>query len=338
MRILVIRNDKLGDFMLAYPAFALIKRSLPDSEVVGLVPEYTREMAELCPWIDRVLVDPGGHGFNAARRLARLVAQEKFDAAIALYSSARIALALALARVPHRLAPATKSFQVFYTHRVTQRRSRSAKPEWEYNVDLARCFLESGETQTSPLPGPPYLQIPAHEVAEQRTQVLANSSWPDDAVLVFIHAGSGGSARNLSPDQFAALARELTGGNPRVRVVFTAGPAEVRAARSLAAPFGARAAVFESTAGLRAFTARIAAADVFVSGSTGPLHIAGALDRPTAAFYTRRRSATSLRWQTLNSPERRLAFAPPDSAADEDMRSINVQSAAAVIAEAYLSR
>ena len=45
------------------------------------------------------------------------------------------------AHIPHRLAPATKLAQVLYNHRLVQRRSRSQKPEYEYNLD--RCAASS---------------------------------------------------------------------------------------------------------------------------------------------------------------------------------------------------
>ena len=95
--------------------------------------------------------------------------------------------------------------------------------------------------------------------------------------------------------------------------------------------------VYQSTNGLDNFTKHIAFADLFISGSTGPLHIAGALNVPTAAFYTRRRSATQLRWQTLNSPERRLAFSPPETAEETDMSQINVEAAAREIVKKFLT-
>ena len=38
-RILVVRNDKLGDFMLAWPALACLKRAHPDNHVGVLVPD-----------------------------------------------------------------------------------------------------------------------------------------------------------------------------------------------------------------------------------------------------------------------------------------------------------
>ncbi|MEJ2142293.1 MAG: glycosyltransferase family 9 protein, partial [Gammaproteobacteria bacterium] len=76
-------------------------------------------------------------------------------------------------------------------------------------------------------------------------------------------------------------------------------------------------------------------ADLFISGSTGPLHIAGALDVPTAAFYPRRRSATPLRWQTLNSEARRLAFTPAEDAEETDVSAIDVEAATRQINSQY---
>ena len=44
-KILVVRNDKIGDFMLAWPSFAMLKASLPDCQVTALVPKYTVALA-----------------------------------------------------------------------------------------------------------------------------------------------------------------------------------------------------------------------------------------------------------------------------------------------------
>ncbi len=44
-KILVIRNDKIGDFMLAWPSFAMLKNSLPECHITALVPSYTVELS-----------------------------------------------------------------------------------------------------------------------------------------------------------------------------------------------------------------------------------------------------------------------------------------------------
>jgi len=114
-KILVIRNDKLGDFMLSYPSFALLKQALPDCETFALVPGYTKEMAEACPWIDHVMIDPGkDSGLTGLRALISSFRNYKIDAAITLFSTARIGFALMAAGIPYRLAPATKVAQIFY--------------------------------------------------------------------------------------------------------------------------------------------------------------------------------------------------------------------------------
>lgn len=71
------------------------------------------------------------------------------------------------AGIPFRLAPATKLIQFLYNHRVTQRRSKSLKPEFEYNLDLARAFLQKTH---SPIvePTPPYLTFEQNAVQHQR--------------------------------------------------------------------------------------------------------------------------------------------------------------------------
>lgn len=337
-KILMVRNDKLGDFMLSYPAFALLKRSLPESQLYALVPSYTQDMAEACPWIDHVLIDQCQHqGALANRALLTLFKQQGFDAIISLYSTTRIGLCAWLAGIPYRLAPATKLAQIFYNHRVPQRRSRSEKPEHEYNSDLVRRLChDMGITQQN-IPAPPLLHFDQTTVNAAKQIFLQRHRLGTKSRLVFVHPGSGGSARNLSTQQYIELSEKITV-NQDVVIVISAGPGEYENAQTMSkALANTPHIIYESREGLKSFAEHIQFADIFIGGSTGPVHVAGALDVPTVAFYPRRRSATALRWQTLNSPEKRLAFSPPESAAEEDMGSIDIEAVANTIRQHYLT-
>ena len=306
MKILVIRNDKLGDFMLAWPAISLLKKQYPGSEITALVPAYTRPVAELCQWIDKIIVDDG----SSATGLARIIRAGQYDASISLFSELRSAAALWLAGVPERFGPATKIAQIFLNRRLRQKRSLSRKPEYEYNVDLSRFFIRRNNEVPPELDPPPYLAFNPADVAKQRQQYIAEHDVPPKASLIFIHPRSGGSAINLSLEQFGALGKNLAHSFD-AHFVITAGPDELESATSLASLMqDLSCSVYHSTSGLARFAQFISISDLFISGSTGPLHIAGALNVPTAAFYPARRSATSLRWQTLNEPGRRIAFSP----------------------------
>ena len=328
-KILVIRNDKLGDFMLSYPSFALLKQGLPDCETFALVPEYTRDMAEACQWIDHIIIDPGkDSGLQGLRGLINTFRHHNFDAAITLFSTTRIGFALATAGIPYRLAPATKAAQVFYNHKLTQRRSRSEKPEYKYNLDLIHRYLQSQNNDTSNMPGPPYLQFNKKEVQQLKEAFCMSHKLDTENPIVFIHPGSGGSANNLSLEQYQQLAVFLAE-KSSINIVISAGPGEYQYAEQLANKLSdITHTVYQSSEGLRRFAQHIQFADVFISGSTGPLHIAGALNTATGAFYPRRRSATSLRWQTLNSDDKRLAFSPSETADEQDMSAVDIEHAA----------
>ena len=336
-KILVVRNDKLGDFMLSWPALATLKNALPQCEIHALVNEYTAEMANLCPFIDHPVVDPGPDAKNSIQAsFVKMLRQQHYDAAITLFSTSRIGIILLAAGIPYRLAPATKIAQIFYHKRLKQRRSRSEKPEYGYNQDLALHFLSDLGVEPGLQTTPPYLSFEQNIVDETRRSFCLKHSIPEDRNLIFIHPGSGGSANNLNQDQYALLASQLQSSRQH-HIIISAGPSEVEYAQALADLLpDTPHTLYPSTAGLKLFAQHIACADLFISGSTGPLHIAGALNRPTAAFYTRRRSATALRWQTTNSEDRRLAFTPPDDAEVEDMSKVDIFAAAEEISRHFL--
>lgn len=307
-RVLVVRNDKIGDFMLAWPAIALLARS-GKCEVSVLVPQYTADLARMCPWVSHVVIDPGPKApFVRQQQMIDDIKALKPDAAIALFSNWRNAVTLRHAAIPYRLAPATKLAQILYTHRLVQRRSRSVKPEWEYNLDLAARFLSDHKLPIKSV-RPPYMSVAADERDAARHQIASMLGFPEMDKWLVVHVGSGGSAANLSLAQYETLISELSVQLSGWQVLLTAGPDEMSAAGGLSASLLSRhvpVSVLPPDQGLRGLVHAIANADCFISGSTGPLHIAGALDVPSVGFFPARRSGTALRWQPLNSNGRHL--------------------------------
>ena len=324
-KILLVRNDKLGDFMLAWPAYRLLKQNYPDAQVHALVPAYTRPMAEQCPWIDQVIIDPGEHAGPV--QMARLFRKQGYTRAVCLFSSFRVAMGIKLAGIPHRYAPATKVFQFLFNHRITQRRSQSIKPEWQYNTDLIVAMLrDMAKPVDEACLHAPYLQFDQAELAQTRTQFFAETGLSSQKPLVLMHTGSGGSASNLSAAQYAELANAIMQQHD-CQIVLSIGPGELEKAAAVYA--GApKAIMWQSQGGLLSFAKVIALADLFIAGSTGPLHIAGALDVPTVGFYPRVAVMSALRWQTLNAENKRLAFWPEEPAEGVDMSHIDLSAAA----------
>jgi ADP-heptose:LPS heptosyltransferase len=346
MKTLIIRNDRLGDFLLSWPVFALLKHHYPEHVLSALLPEYTSPAATLCPWIDEIAT------YHDVTQIKTVIDRSKPDNILTLYSSSRVAIASWKTRTPYRLAPATHWWQIFYTHRLRQRRSHSKKPEYAYNLDLAYRFLyDHGRTsdliETAAddkgdfLPHEiirPLLYFPDEAINSLRKEFNEKNGLCNTDKLIFIHPGSGGSANNLRLEQYSQLALSIYDmAKVSIAFVISAGPDEQNQAQQLLDQLETvPAVILKQHNGIPGLARHIAFADVFISNSTGPLHLAGLLDRATAAFYPRHRSATPLRWQTLNAPEKRLAFVPPPEAPPDDVSSIDITAAAQQITEQFL--
>ena len=104
--ILVIRNDKIGDFILILPALSWIKKNIPNCNITCIVSENVSDIAEQCKLIDNVIIDKN------ISKLSNELSKYKFDASISFFSTFRIGYLVSRLNIPIRIAPKTVS----YTH------------------------------------------------------------------------------------------------------------------------------------------------------------------------------------------------------------------------------
>ena len=69
-RILVVRNDRLGDLMLILPALRLIKSSIPNITIDCLADDNYKELETLSPYIDNII---------SKNELNTKISKEKYD-------------------------------------------------------------------------------------------------------------------------------------------------------------------------------------------------------------------------------------------------------------------
>ena len=92
--------------------------------------EKVFDLAKQCEHIDKIVID------KSVNKLYTELYSCKFDVSISFFSTFRIGYLVSKLKIPLRIAPKTKLAQIFYNHRVYQNRSKSQKPEYEYNSDL----------------------------------------------------------------------------------------------------------------------------------------------------------------------------------------------------------
>jgi heptosyltransferase II len=104
--ILVAQTIYLGDLILTLPLVNALQAAFPKARICLLVNKGLGELAGAHPYVSCAReFDKSGYHAGAAglRRLVRELRSEQFDAAIVLPGSIRTALAVMLARIPHRI-------------------------------------------------------------------------------------------------------------------------------------------------------------------------------------------------------------------------------------------
>ncbi|WDU54195.1 glycosyltransferase family 9 protein [Taylorella equigenitalis] len=315
MNLLVIRNDKIGDFALIWPALKLLKSSLLNLRITALVSDYVAPLASICPYIDEVIVDISldGRHINPkvtpeqSKKFYKILKAHKFDSSICFYSTWHNTKLVNKLKIPHRFAPATKLFQIFHNHRLRQKRSYNLKPEYEYNLDLARYFLGCVGVSDIQNIEPPYLVLQKNykEIVLERLGLNSEKPW------IFVHVTTGGTAGTLPPSHIAKLIQNILS-DFDVQLVLTTGPNEGFKAADVVTyldkKYLDKVFIYESNYGLVDFVHIISTTSVFIAGSTGPLHIAGLLNIPNIGFFPNFKSSNALRWTVCSSEPNRLSI------------------------------
>ena len=301
-RILLVRHDKIGDFVLTWPAFYLMRTAFPEARIDVLVARGMESFANLCPYIDDVISD----GDDAA--VTAMIVERRYDAAIALHSQWRICKIFRDARVPYTLGPKLNWYQYFYKER-TSAKYRKGEPCWRGNCMIVEYFIRRHGLDIPAVP--PRLWDNAAEIDYWGTFYGRHG----DEKLIFVHAGTGGSSGSLPLEGFVDLLKTIRESTSiQMKILLTYSGKEESLASKLRHRLeteGVAAELARPLDDLADFARSLVAADLFIAGSTGPIHLAGLHDVPTVGFYAGRRSRPDIRWQTLTRPGKRLSFTPP---------------------------
>ena len=288
MNILVCRTDKLGDFITALPAIYVLKKHNPKNKIIVCVAPINKDLAYSCEFIDEVIVDNAQSIFS----LASSFRDAKVDVSVSLFSNTRIAFAQFLAGIKKRIAPATKIAQIFYTHRVTQRRSEVKMAEFEYNLELTKeVFSDIDLSYKQPL-------LSFDDSKDIYLDFCKKYSISKNVIA--FHVGFGGSSdANLNLDEYEILIRDILKAD-KYQVVLTFGPDEVELASEMKERLKDEKVVFYiSNDGLVYFAKLVSEFSLFVSTSTGTYHIASLVGTKTITFFADTLFASAKRWKSI---------------------------------------
>ena len=287
MKLLITRHDKIGDFVTMLPVCKVLKDQT-DHHIVMLVSKVNVALAKELDFIDDVI-----EYTDDSKALIQMIRSYNFDVSISGYIDSALGKVLFRSRIPKRIAPATKIAQIFFNKRVKQRRSLVEKREFEYNLDLLKAFDERLLLDFER----PLLKID-HSV---------KSTSSND--LIIFHPGFGGSSEgNLALDDYLKLAKKAS---EYKDVAFSFGPDDGESKEYIEKKLDFQAVVKDDFTTLIEFTEFIASSKLFVSTSTGPMHLAGMTNTKTLSFFGDKLFASAKRWGTIGDESCQNNFIVP---------------------------
>ncbi|MFA6584737.1 MAG: glycosyltransferase family 9 protein, partial [Elusimicrobiaceae bacterium] len=278
-----VRTDRIGDVVLTTPALSLLRKKYPDAHLAMLVRPYTADIVRHNPDLNEVIE------YKGVFETARILRRKKFDAAVLFFVDRESALTVFLGGVKKRIGPASKIWSLLLTKMIRQSRSRGGRHEADFNTELLKPLGVEFEQ------APPKIVCPEKDLLWAGDYLAGEFGIAAHDKTVFIHPGSRGSAKDWPLENFVELARLTHSARTDCKFLFTGSGAELETLEKNI-PRGNGFKVMRRNIELGKFCALIARANVFVTNSTGPLHIATALNVPTVSFFPPIKNCTPARW------------------------------------------
>ncbi len=288
--IVLIRPDHLGDLILSLPVARILKDRFPQSQITYLAAPGPGEIAPMVSYVDDWIIDKGTNGRLSVSELTGIFRKSKFDTLIELKPGWRTAVAGFLSRIPNRIGTGRRFYSLFYSERVNLHRRGSGKHQTDLELAmLAPLGIDIGGLFPELVFPESFRNLTATLVAESINEYIV------------IHPGSSGSAPNWPVSSYRELARLILQ-EAKFKIVITG------LEKNLDDFKGCIDLSRKTT--LAELSSVIAGAKLFISGSTGPLHLADALGVKCVSFFVNRPEIGPTRW----GPRRNMQYVIlPDS-------------------------
>ena len=292
-KILITRTDKLGDVILTLPLIAEVSRIFSGTKIHFLVRKYVKDLIENYPPIDNLIfIDD----FKNNSDFIRFLKKEKYDTVINVFPRFNLAYSFFRAGINYRIGTGYRWFSFFYNKKLFQHRKFAEKHESEYNIDLLKTITDRARYNKNFFFG--YTGYEKNKLYEKLKSIGLNI--PENFIVV--HPGSKGSAKDWSSGNFTSYVNSFLDGFKDINVVFTGIEEEQKTISEIISSVSKKDRVINLAGkiNLRELMIIIDNSGLFISNSTGPIHIAGALNKNIIGFYPNQIPMNETRWRPLS--------------------------------------
>jgi len=301
-KILIVRTDRIGDVVLSIPLAEIIKKKFPNSKITYFIRNYTSALLDGNSFIDDVLIADESEGEILFKKNLNKIKSNKFDTCIVVNPTLKITLIMFLAGIKNRIGTGYRWYSVLFNQKVFEHRKYGDKHELEYNLNL----LSKLGIDANGIPNKINFHLKIDpESSRKIDSLLLQKGFNAGNKIIIIHPGSGGSSVDLPKKKLIELTRMLAVQTDTSIVI-----AGSKSEESLCKEFEVSSSVinFSGQLDLSLLKALINKANLFISNSTGPMHIAAALGIYVIGFFPKISACSQKRWGPYT--EKKSIFVP----------------------------
>ncbi len=291
-RILLIRLDLIGDLVLSLTTLRALKRTYPNADFDLLAVPSSAKVAAADPDLAEIIAyDPNiwrrpkalfqSKNWREAFALLRRLRTRQYDLAVSIFGSWAGILAV-LSGAERCVGFGRESYPGFMTDNISGRHwdPHDHKHEVDYCLELAQA---AGAT-ISPEDRIAHLNVDP-KAREEIEQLLQQEGIQPDQRLIACHVSSNNGQSKRWPLPYWATLLDRLIREDGVAVVLTGAPNDLPIIENMMRRMRTRPVNLAGKTSLTQLAALLQRADLLISGDSGPMHIAGAVDTPLIAIH-----------------------------------------------------
>ncbi|MCI0330199.1 MAG: glycosyltransferase family 9 protein [candidate division Zixibacteria bacterium] len=284
-KILTVRDDRMGDFILTLPAIFALQEAFPKARLTVAVSPSVYPLA--------VRLLPGKNVFSHTGSFSQFYSFLKsgqFDLIVFFRPRLGTSLAAFLAGVPKRLGTGYRGYSFFYNLKYNEHRHTAEKKEAEYSLSLLKPLGIDTSLRFETIG----IDMNEAEEVAKKLGLDLSKNW------VAVHPGSGGSSPNWPKKNYIELAQKLS--DAGFSILWTGTASELSGINGPGVTLAGETEIWD----LACVYSRCR---LVVAPSTGPLHLASLVGTPVVGIYSPVRVNSPRRWGPLGP--KAITLVPP---------------------------
>lgn len=289
-RIIISRTDGIGDVILTLPLAYLLKKTFKNCSIIFLGRNYTKPIIETCKYVDEVISWDDTFNKSPSSFLNNINA----DAIIHVFPDKEIVKSAFKAKIPIRIGTSHRLYNLLRCNKLVHfTRKNSQLHEAQLNIKLLKPFginVINDKDDFNKMFG-------IEKIAPLKSEL--KSLICKEKFNLILHPKSKGSAREWGINNFFNLLSLLP--KEKFKVFITGTHKEREALNKLFENPYNKPIDLTGKLSLAELISFINASDGLIACSTGPLHLAAALNKKVIGIYPPIKPMHPGRWAPLGS-------------------------------------